>query len=369
LETAQNKARAKLEEHYLSTIFDDIHEKDGKLASLKAQIGELTNGKPGNAANLGITALQQRIATNRAKVSSAHKSCSAINDKLRDYFGRDELAFEVKSDANDKAVGYLLRRNGELATGISEGEKTAIAFAHFSIQLTEQEFDIKQGIVVIDDPISSLDSAMLFKVCAAIQRQLLSAGQLILLTHNFDFFNQMKKWFRNEHKIKGQGENPNFRLLMLQSRFDKQAGKRVSIIADLDPMLRDYESEYHYLFKALLSFDQENAGGVSLAAIYDYPNLARKLLECYLSFRIPTGKTLYTQLHELKNLSKDIETEKVKYVYEFINSHSHLNTKDGLLQFDPTLAITGPDAIKATLSLIELSDEKHYKAMVKAVGK
>src|SRR5690606_28111042 len=116
-------------------------------------------------------------------------------------------------------------------------------------------------------------------------------------------------------------------------------------------------------------FEEENAEGVSLAAIYDYPNLARKLLECYLSFRVPTGRTLYTQLHELKGINKSIETEKLKFVYEFINSHSHLNTKDGLLHFDPTLAISGPDAVKATLSLIELSDEKHYRAMVKAVGK
>ena len=65
-------------------------------------------------------------------------------------------------------------------------------------------------------------------------------------------------------------------------------------------MLRDHESEYHYLFKKLVEFDKDNpeTDGTMLRAIYDYPNIARKLLECFLSFRVPTNATFYVRLED-----------------------------------------------------------------------
>lgn len=41
---------------------------------------------------------------------------------------------------------------------MSEGEKTAIPFVYFTIHLKDKDFDIKNGIIVIDDPICSMDS-------------------------------------------------------------------------------------------------------------------------------------------------------------------------------------------------------------------
>lgn len=70
----------------------------------------------------------------------------------------------------------------------------------------------------------------------------------------------------------------------------------------------------------------------------------------------------------LKKLNDEIPSEDINYVYEFVNSHSHLDSKQGLIQFDPTLTVSGRDSIKKALSLIELADNAHYKAMKKAVG-
>ncbi len=40
----------------------------------------------------------------------------------------------------------------------SEGERTAIAFLYFLKSLQDKSFDLANGIVVIDDPVSSLDA-------------------------------------------------------------------------------------------------------------------------------------------------------------------------------------------------------------------
>jgi hypothetical protein len=75
------------------------------------------------------------------------------------------------------------------------------------------------------------------------------------------------------------------------------------------------------------------------------------------------------RLHGLKDIGEAIAGEDIKYVYNFVNTHSHLDTKTGVLQFDPSVALNGRDAIRKTLRLIESADKHHYKSMAKAVKK
>jgi wobble nucleotide-excising tRNase len=63
--------------------------------------------------------------------------------------GRNELTFH--SDDS----GYRVHRNGKPAKRLSEGERTAIAFIYFIVQLNEQDFNLAEGVVVIDDPVST----------------------------------------------------------------------------------------------------------------------------------------------------------------------------------------------------------------------
>jgi wobble nucleotide-excising tRNase len=158
--------------------------------------------------------------------------------------------------------------------------------------------------------------------------------------------------------------------MMLNSVYCKDSQSRTSEIAELDELLRDYESEYHYLFKKLSQFDVDNPpeDGVTLKAIYDYPNMTRKLLECFLAFRCPKNGSMFVRLKNLKKINKDIADEDISYVYDFINSHSHLDTKNGLIQFNPTLSLSGRDSVIKALELVQLADEKHYKAMQKATS-
>lgn len=347
-------AREKLEKHYVSQIFNQVKKIDDEVAELSADIAK-TTGR--------IEDLKTKIETDEATIRNSGEACEDINKCLVGILGRDELVFE------DQEEGYSIKRNGVIAENLSEGEKTAIAFAYFVIHLKNKDFDFKQGIVLIDDPISSLDVEGIFRVCTLMDTKLKQAKQLIILTHNFDFFNQIKKWFMNDPAInnKEKDEDKQGALLMIKTRYNDKAKRRVALIDNLDPLLRDYESEYHYLFKKLADFKKDTVVSAqgTIEAVYHYPNVARKVLECFLSFRVPARGTMYTRMLKMKDFNKDISTTDIKEVYNFINSNSHLDTKTGLIQFDPSLGMNGERYIDKTLELIKKCDQEHYDSMVK----
>lgn len=85
-----------------------------------------------------------------------------------------------------------------------------------------------------------------------------------------------------------------------------------------------------------------------------------------MSFRVPDKGSLYVRIKKLKSFNEsEIKEEEIEDVYNFINSHSHLDGTTGLIQFDPTLAKNGEKCIQMTLDLIKKADPKHYSAMIK----
>ena len=114
-------------------------------------------------------------------------SLSAANENLKTFLGRDEIVFEAKEE------GYLIKRNGEIAIHLSESEETAIALVYFIVHLQDRDFDIKTGIVVIDDPISSLDANSLFQAFAFIKDAIKHAYQFVsdLGTTSFKAFSNL----------------------------------------------------------------------------------------------------------------------------------------------------------------------------------
>jgi wobble nucleotide-excising tRNase len=90
--------------------------------------------------------------------------------------------------------GYVIRRRGRPIEGSpSEGEKTAIALCYFLSSLEAEGRSIRDRIVIIDDPISSLDSRALNYACSLILSRLANAAQMFVLTHNQNCMNEFKK--------------------------------------------------------------------------------------------------------------------------------------------------------------------------------
>ncbi len=197
-----------------------------------------------------IEKLVQEIGAIEALLSNETIGAKEFNDILHRFIGRSELCLSF----NQKKKGYEIIRNGvgEHDGNLSEGEKTAIAFVYFITKLKENGNNIKDTIVVVDDPVSSFDSNHLFHAYSFLRTQCTEAKQLFVLTHNFTYFKLVRDWFTgtNRNRIaKGKPENCFF------YRLDASPGSpRHSLLVNADDSLKNYGSEYHYIFKKLYEY-------------------------------------------------------------------------------------------------------------------
>ena len=170
-----------------------VSEKLGEFLALTNEVKALESSITNK--NSEAQVLRAEISKLEAEITEHRAPAEELNIDLHKYIGHKELQLEVKEN------GYTLNRNGVPATQLSEGETTAIALLYFLKSLKDHRFDFSNGVVVLDDPISSLDANALFLAYGFIQERTRNAGQLFVLTHNFTFFRQVRNWF---HHLRGQ---------------------------------------------------------------------------------------------------------------------------------------------------------------------
>ena len=259
------------------------------------------------------------------------------------YLGHRELQLDVNEN------GYTIVRRGVPARGISEGESTAIALLYFLKSLNDHSFNINTGLVVLDDPVSSLDANAMHHAIGYIRSRTAVAGQLLVLTHNFTFFKEVRNWFKNLQR----SDNEKVRFYMLNC--STKDGIRQSAIGNLDPLLERYESDYHFLFAQV--YRAVKFEGESLEANYGLPNMARRLLESFLAFRQPQVRSLWDAMRNVK-----YDEAKKEGIYQFLNAYSH-HHEIGESQHDVTILGEAKSIFKDLLELMEKCDPEHYNAM------
>lgn len=313
-----------------------------------------------------VVALQtavEKIKLTKAEISDIEKDieehrkpADELNADICSYLGRDELTFEIQGS------GYQISRKGTPAKNLSEGERTAIAFLYFLKSLGDKSFSLKDGIVVIDDPVSSLDSNALFHAFGFMKDRTKDAGQLFILTHSHSFFREVKNWFnhlRNQNK-KDVNVRPG-RFYMLTSNVT--GDNRSSSISKLDSLLHEYESEYHYLFSLIYEAvnSEEEAG---LQQNYHLPNIARRLLESFLAFRQPSmSGNLREQLDAI-----DFDLVKKTRILRFLHTHSHADQISDP-EHDPSILIETKQVLNDLLCLMQNDDDRHFDQMKALVTK
>ena len=220
---------------------------------------------------------------------------------------------------------------------------------------------MKKGVVILDDPVSSLDANALLCAFAFIRERTQHAGQLFVLTHNFTFFRQVRNWF---HRMKGQNKKQiadrPARFYMLECVKNNQ--QRCSSIRWLDPLLERYQSEYHYLFYLVyrLAMKPQRQG---LEDYYVLPNVARRLLEAFLAFRRPQeAGDLWTQLQAVP-----FDENKKTRIIRFLHTHSHQG-QVGEPEHDLSALSETQAVLQDMLDLIKSEDPKHFSAMISLVG-
>ncbi|MCD4845990.1 MAG: AAA family ATPase [Methanosarcinales archaeon] len=339
---AKEVATSKLENHYLSEIFDNVKCLKVEIEKLQKEILQMEKGNPKDPANVGIAQIQQRINDNQNKISTSGPACEKINEYLMTFLGRDELTFEIADE------GYVIKRKDKIAKNLSEGEKTAIVFVYFTIHLKDQVFDLKDGIVVIDDPISSLDANSLFQAFAFLKNAVKDSAQIFILTHNFDFLKLLLNWLKRYPNRDGGKE-----YYMIKNQYVE--GNRIATLDIMDKLLKEYESEYQYLFKVIYNFESDG----TIESVYHIPNLSRKLLESFLMMIVPNSDGLYRKIESL-----DFDENKKTAIYKFTNDLSHITGKG----FDPSLVQESQNNVKYLMEMMESVFPEHYEILKKSVS-
>lgn len=178
----------------------------------------------------------------------------------------------------------MIERSDHPATNLSEGERTAIAL-HYFLSSVRKEADTGDApIIVIDDPVSSLDDSVLFGVSSFLWANLVNtdfASQIFLLTHNFELFRQ---WII---QLEGAGNHitGGYSINEIRMRYRTEDGvHRRSPQFDAwnknEKTKRHLRSLYHFLFARVASSVIEASEEINLADRMDLlalaPNSARR---------------------------------------------------------------------------------------------
>ena len=292
--------------------------------------------------------LRAAIACLELEIVEHRRPAEELNDDLFQYLGHRELQLKVEE------TGYTITRNGVSATSLSEGETTALALLYFLKSLEDHQFDLASGTVVLDDPVSSMDANALYLAFGMIKARTREAGQVLILTHNFTFFRQVRNWFRH---LDSSDRPPGLYMVVCT----QNGHLRNSTIQPLDKLLKQYESEYQYLFACI--YRAVSCSVTSLEENYALPNMGRRLLEAFLAFRKPDiSGSLWRKL-------EDIEFDEVKKtkIRRFVDSYSHADAIEEP-EHDLSLLSEARSVLKDILDLMQSMDDSHYRAMVRAVS-
>ena len=268
-DSVKNDSSMKLKKHYLST---------GQPTYLGCQTDENDAKKELDRLGAEYNWLDKEEERLKKEVRKHGPAAKQISRMVHSFLGRTELEVAARED------GYELRRSGKRVEGsFSEGEKTAIALCYFLSTLEAEGRKRQDLIVIVDDPISSLDTKALNYSFSILKSLLGGVSQLFLLTHNLHFMNEAKKWLKN--KTNKENEEATATLLFLDAvQQDGELGLSSSI-KELPKYIRDYESEYQYLFHLVKQF-AESPDGLT-GYLYVMPNAMRKVLEIFLAFKFP----------------------------------------------------------------------------------
>lgn len=347
LGNAKSKAKEKIIKHLVSKSIDEI-----KYFALERLISIYDINI--NKLNIEIENRQKRIEDINKQIKAEAIGVDKINMYLTQFFNDDTLKLNLLENGK-----YQIFRGNEIAKNLSTGEKNIIALIYFFVHLEEKNFELNKYIVFIDDPVSSLDNNHTFKVYGFLSEKMKDCGQLFITTHNFDFFNLLKDLVKRDDKSlpnsKKKKDKEEYYLIKKISNINCD---KKSVIENLPYILKEFKSEYNYLFSILKEFNETN----NFDLLYIMPNIARRFLEAYLYMKYPNGKSFtkkYEIFFENENISDKQGTMKL------LDEYSHEQSPDHSQKFPDINEVE--KAVKFILEIMKKKDDVHYKALIESL--
>lgn len=322
----------------------DIQEYNKKYCGLEKGINNLEKAISENQEK--IKKLENEIRELEKTMVSIKPIVNEINTLLKGYgftnFGlactEDEKFYRIQRE-DDQLVGETL----------SEGEVTFITFLYYYhlAKGSLKENDIsKNKVLVIDDPISSLDSNILFIVSVLVKDLMKEAmeektniKQVIILTHNTYFYKEITL----ECDLKRYQGKYSFWIIKKDNNVSK---------------IKDYKenpikNSYELLWQEVKQAKENNASWVSLQ------NVMRRIIEYY--FRILGG---FKHNDSLSECFENIEEKRVCNSFiSWFNDGSHGISDDLFVQSQDTSIETYLKVFEKIFK--ETGHEAHYKMMMR----
>ncbi|GAA7005950.1 AAA family ATPase [Helicobacter pylori] len=202
----------------------------------------------------------------RPDIKIINSYLKALN--LTKYSLHEDYRIVLNSDALENSEAEMI---------LSGGEKTTLAFAYFlaRLKLFYKKEDLKDLVVIIDDPISSLDEQRIYNtsdIVAKINQELAGEAlekdekaQVFVLTHNHTFMARL---------INMVGKNARY--------FQLERNQNQLKIVCKNEVVGYFDTFYLLLFKEVYEFAKKEKVQKNCNEAINYGNKVRILLESFL---------------------------------------------------------------------------------------
>jgi wobble nucleotide-excising tRNase len=375
LSSEQTTARNILRLHSVKKFIEDI-----QLARTKSANGKLETAAIKHEAEVvllqkSVLDLENRNEKLKIQQKDEKKGAEKINEILNHFFGHQGLRLVANENPETNKFSFQIFRGEQPAFNLSEGECSLISFCYFVARLSDAESKGKDLIIYIDDPICSLDSNHVFFVFSLIESMITKPTkapdgsniygyqQLFISTHNLDFLKYLKRLSVPRRKEERNGKNVS---VEDNAYFLVEGGSAGSSLALMPKYLREYTTEFNYLFHQIHKCSNPENAKDNHESFYSFGNNLRKFLEAYLFYRYPFYDNKNDSLEKLTKFFGDDATA-IALINRVSNELSHLEEV-----FDRSMIPIDIPEI-STLSNFVLDtmftkDSDQFNALLKSIG-
>lgn len=261
----------------------------------------------------------------KATLKQYEKSINALLKKFGASFSIKDMDANFRGAAPRSEYGLLLRGKDvaleggppSFATTLSEGDKRTLAFAFF-IASTLQDPKLATRIVVVDDPMCSLDLNRRHHTRSVLKKLHSKAEQLIMLAHDPYFIRDLRDELRKENNA---APVALFQLALAAGDYTGFA------VLDVD---KDCESDYfrhHRLLNEFIAGQNADARTVAKAI--------RPMLEGYLHRRFPCLVPKSQMFGQVVTLIRQAPpTAPLSHAQDLVNELNDINEYAGQFHHD-----------------------------------
>ncbi|WP_208356791.1 AAA family ATPase [Helicobacter pylori] len=244
--------------------------------------------------------LKKLYEQKRPDIEAINSYLKALN--LTKYSLHEDYRIVLNSDVLENSEAEMI---------LSDGEKTTLAFAYFlaRLKLFYKKENLKDLVVIIDDPISSLDEQRIYNtsdIVAKINQELAGEAlekdekaQVFVLTHNHTFM---------AHLINMVGKNARY--------FQLERHQNQLKIVCKNEAVGYFDTFYLLLFKEVYAFAEKGKVQDNFNEAINYGNKVRVLLESFLKINF---------INSFLGANNVFEEDMLKHLIETANGEFELN--------------------------------------------